>query len=47
LLRLEENAGAASVVLLPEDLKEIEAAVSGVQVQGDRYSADRQKLVGR
>ena len=46
LLRLEENAGAASVVLLPEDLKEIEAAVSGVQVQGDRYSADRQKLVG-
>jgi len=47
LLRLEENAGAASVVLLPEDLKEIEAAVSGVQVEGDRYSADRQKLVGR
>lgn len=47
LHRLEENAGAASVVLLPEDLKEIEAAVSGVQVQGDRYSADRQKLVGR
>lgn len=47
LLRLEENAGAASVVLLPEDLKEIEAAVSGVQVHGDRYSADRQKLVGR
>jgi aryl-alcohol dehydrogenase-like predicted oxidoreductase len=47
LLRLEENAGAVSVVLLPEDLKEIEAAVSGVQVQGDRYSADRQKLVGR
>ncbi|UVH60854.1 aldo/keto reductase [Variovorax paradoxus] len=47
LHRLEENAGAASVVLSPEDLKEIEAAVSGVQVQGDRYSADRQKLVGR
>ncbi|MDM0077957.1 aldo/keto reductase [Variovorax sp. J2P1-59] len=47
LHRLEENAGATSVVLSPEDLKEIEAAVSSVPVQGARYSADRQKLVGR
>ena len=47
LHRLEENAGAASVVLSPEDLKEIEAAVLSVPVQGARYSADRQKLVGR
>jgi aryl-alcohol dehydrogenase-like predicted oxidoreductase len=45
--RLEENAGAASVVLLPDDLTEIEVAVSSVPVQGARYSADRQKLVGR
>ncbi|HEV2219010.1 MAG TPA: aldo/keto reductase [Casimicrobiaceae bacterium] len=47
LNRLEENAGAASVVLSAEDLKEIEDAVSAVPVQGARYSADRQKLVGR
>src|SRR5208282_3949458 len=47
LHRLEENAGAASVVLSPEDLKEIEAALSCVLFQGARYSADRQKLVGR
>src|SRR6185312_13297025 len=47
LHRLEENAGAASVVLSPEDLKEIEAAILSVPVQGARYSADRQKLVGR
>ena len=47
LHRLEENAGAASVVLSQEDLREIEAAVSTVPVQGARYSADRQKLVGR
>jgi len=47
LRRLEENAGAVSVVLSPEDLQEIEAAVSSVPVQGARYSADRQKLVGR
>jgi aryl-alcohol dehydrogenase-like predicted oxidoreductase len=47
LPRLEENAGAAGVQLSPEDLKEIEAAVSSVPVQGARYSADRQKLVGK
>ncbi|VTU16570.1 General stress protein 69 [Variovorax sp. SRS16] len=47
LHRLEENTGAASVVLSAEDLEEIEAAVSSVPVQGARYSADRQKLVGR
>jgi aryl-alcohol dehydrogenase-like predicted oxidoreductase len=47
LHRLEENVGAASVVLSPEDLVAIEAAVSRVPVQGARYSADRQKLVGR
>ena len=46
LHRLEENAGAAAIVLSPEDLKAVEAAVSGVTVQGARYSADRQKLVG-
>lgn len=47
LHRLEENAGATSVVLSPDDLKEIEAAVSSVPIQGARYSADRQRLVGR
>jgi aryl-alcohol dehydrogenase-like predicted oxidoreductase len=47
LARLEENTGAASVVLTSEDLKDIEAAVTSVPVQGARYSADRQKLVGR
>jgi aryl-alcohol dehydrogenase-like predicted oxidoreductase len=47
LHRLEENVGAASVALSPDDLKEIEAAVSSSPVQGARYSADRQKLVGR
>jgi len=47
LHRLEENAGAAAVALSPEDLREIEAAVASVPVQGERYSAERQKLVGR
>jgi len=47
LHRLEENAGAADVQLSRDDLKDIEAAVSSVPVQGARYSADRQKLVGK
>jgi aryl-alcohol dehydrogenase-like predicted oxidoreductase len=47
LHRLEENIGAESVVLSPDDLNEIEAAVLSTPVQGARYSADRQKLVGR
>ncbi len=47
LHRLEENVGGAAIALSPEELNEIEAAVSKIPVQGARYSADRQKLVGR
>ena len=47
LPRLEENTGAVTVLLSPTDLKEIEAAVSSVPVQGARYSTDRQQLVGK
>ena len=47
LHRLEENLGAASLHLTAADLREIEGALSGIRVQGDRYSSDRQKLVNR
>jgi len=47
LHRLDENAAAASVELSTDELAQVEAAVDGVQVQGARYSADRQELVGR
>jgi aryl-alcohol dehydrogenase-like predicted oxidoreductase len=47
LHRLEENIGAATVELSPDDLRQIDSAVSQITIQGDRYSADRQKLVGR
>ena len=47
LHRLEENIGAAHVELSPQDLSDIEQALSGITVQGDRYSAQFQKLVGR
>jgi aryl-alcohol dehydrogenase-like predicted oxidoreductase len=47
LHRLQENVGAAAVVLSAADLEDITRAVSGIPVQGDRYSPERQKLVGR
>jgi aryl-alcohol dehydrogenase-like predicted oxidoreductase len=47
LHRLEENLGATDVELSAEDLKEIERAFSGIEVQGERYPEALQKLVGR
>ena len=47
LHRLEENLGAASVQLTTDELRSIEQALSTIEVHGARYSADRQKLVGR
>jgi aryl-alcohol dehydrogenase-like predicted oxidoreductase len=45
--RLEENIGAATVQLAPGELREVNDAIARIPVQGERYSADRQKLVGR
>jgi aryl-alcohol dehydrogenase-like predicted oxidoreductase len=47
LHRLEENLGATDVELSAEDLKEIESAFSGIEVQGERYPEALQRLVGR
>ncbi|MGO9586566.1 MAG: aldo/keto reductase [Limisphaerales bacterium] len=47
LHRLDENIGAASVKLTPEDLREIESATSKIAIQGARYPEHLQKLVGR
>jgi aryl-alcohol dehydrogenase-like predicted oxidoreductase len=47
LHRLEENLGATDVELCGQDLKEIESAFSGIEVQGERYPEALQKLVGR
>jgi aryl-alcohol dehydrogenase-like predicted oxidoreductase len=47
LHRLEENLGAARVELTPDDLRDIEGAVSKIPVQGDRYPAHLQQRVGR
>ena len=47
LHRLEENLGAASVELSADDLQEIAQALSAIKVEGDRYPAGLQQLVGR
>ena len=47
LHRLEENLAAAAVELTESDLQEIGAALATVEVQGARYPAHLQKLVGR
>ncbi len=47
LHRLEENIGAASVNLTPDDLREIENAASKIAPKGARYPEELQKMVGR
>jgi len=47
LHRLEENAGAAAITLSSGDLRQIDGAASKITVQGARYPAELQKLVGR
>ena len=47
LARLEENIGAANIELSRDDLRELEAATSRIEVQGARYPEELQKMVGR
>jgi aryl-alcohol dehydrogenase-like predicted oxidoreductase len=47
LHRLEENLGAADVELTPEDLREIDSAVSKIEVRGARYSEGAQRMIDR
>ena len=46
LHRLDENVGALSVELTPEDLREINDASANIAVQGDRYPEKLMKMVG-
>src|SRR5512139_2034416 len=45
--RLDENLGASSIELSADDLRDIERAVSQIQVHGARYPEHLQKMVGR
>ena len=46
LNRLEENIGAASIQLTPEDLRDIDAAASRIKVEGNRYPERLEKMTG-
>jgi aryl-alcohol dehydrogenase-like predicted oxidoreductase len=47
LKRLDENIGAASIELTPEDLRHIESAASKISVQGARYPEHIEEKTGR
>lgn len=47
LHRLEENIGASSVELSPEDLREIEDAAAKITVSGVRYPERLEQMTGR
>ena len=47
LHRLEENLGAANVELNSDDLRQIDQAISKIELQGERYSEGAQRLVNR
>jgi len=47
LSRLEENLVAAEVDLTPDDLREIDEALSTIEVQGGRYPESLEKMINR
>src|SRR6266704_3768570 len=46
LNRFEENIGAVSIQLTPEDLRDIDAAASKITVEGARYPERLEKMTG-
>lgn len=44
--RLDENMGAVSLELTPEDLREIESASSKIKLHGERYPEQLQRMTG-
>jgi aryl-alcohol dehydrogenase-like predicted oxidoreductase len=47
LHRLEQNIGATSVELTPDDLRDIDTAASQITVQGARYPKKLEQMTGR
>jgi diketogulonate reductase-like aldo/keto reductase len=47
LERLEENIGAADLVLTSDDLRELDDASARIEVQGDRYPERMQRMIDR
>ena len=47
LPRLDENLGAVSLELTPEDLRDIDRAAAQITVQGERYPEHLARMTGR
>jgi aryl-alcohol dehydrogenase-like predicted oxidoreductase len=47
LHRVEENIGTADILLSPDDIKQIDLALSGIAIQGERYAAKQTAWVNR
>jgi len=47
LERLEENLGAADITLTPADLQAIDAAAEQIQVEGERYPEQMDRMIDR
>jgi aryl-alcohol dehydrogenase-like predicted oxidoreductase len=47
LARLDENIGAVSIELTPQDLSDIENATAEITVQGARYPENLERMTGR
>ncbi len=47
LHRLDENIGAVSVELTPDDLRDIDSAAAKIKVQGARYPEKLEQMTGR
>jgi aryl-alcohol dehydrogenase-like predicted oxidoreductase len=45
--RLHENVGAVAIELTSGDLRDIETAASGIEVQGARYTPELEQMTGR
>jgi len=46
LERLDENIGALTVTLSPDDLQDIQRAIATITVQGDRYPEQLERMTG-
>ncbi|RYE87335.1 MAG: aldo/keto reductase [Hyphomicrobiales bacterium] len=47
LHRVEENVAAAALILDADDLTQIEGALAGAEMQGDRYPPENKAMAGR
>ena len=45
--RIEENLGAAALTLPPEDLDALDRAAASIEISGDRYNPQMQRMIDR